>query len=1076
MLLLSALVVGLGTAWGQSDYSKEYTGNVELSTSGGTSATSCKVKISDTEYAGIKCGTGSVAGAMKISVPSGTKYLHMHVSAWNGETVALAVTPNGYSENITLTANGGISGNSPFTFSGDPSTSDYYKVITFTNALAATTDVTFTASSGKRFVVWGVTAETEGGSSLADNDLALTGAPITLPFDLYDNKVAQVINYTTSSTGEVTVSESDYVDCVVDQTNKTITVSPKAVTPSDQTITVSQAADENYKSGFKTFTVSVSDNTPFDGAIFDATKDTGTSPIVKDNVSFACDNGVLNNGSEYRLYKNSTTTISTTDGSNITKIEFTGVSGYAASNFTSQTGWTTSDYDGVWEGNAESVSFVASGAQVRATKIKVTVDKNNNPSISASDVNIAFDATSGSITYTINNPAGGTLSATTTSGWLTIGTVGENVPFTCAANTSTTARKATVTLTYTYNTSETATKDVIVTQAGRPTVISDITEDGTAYTVTGTVVATNAKGFVIGDGTGYVYTYLGSAPTVAVNDKVSISGTTGTYGHILQFTNSATITKVATSNYNGTPAVTVVDATAIAAYNSDYQLSDYVQFEGALAKNGSNYEITVGTATARVSYPTTTQSSALDNLLNKTVRVKGYFAGFSSSTFTVMQESVEEVASTDPVITVSPASVEAPATETEGTINVTYKNITTVAAEVKFYEADGTTETTYSWISAEINKDNNVYYWMDANNGAERKAYMKVYALDNDANDVYSPLITITQAEYVAPAALATVTLDFTNDGWGFPDDAVTAEANYTNGGYTITLGESNSGHKKRMASSVLKGILFGKQGATLSLPAFDFNVSKIKVYGVSDASGKVTFNVFVGSDAVSTEVTGATEDHEFAIAANNQTSGTVYTLKLTNANNCQISKIEVYGYVSIPAAGYATLAANAAIDFAGSGLTAYKVSAVSAGSATLAEVTKVPFGTPVVLKGDAGNYDLNGTTEASAISGNLLLASDGTVKGNNSTIYALGNKSHGVGFYKVANDVPVPAGKAYLVVSGISVKEFLPFDFGDGADGINSLTPTLSEGEGAIYNLAGQRLQKMQKGINIVNGKKILK
>jgi hypothetical protein len=27
-----------------------------------------------------------------------------------------------------------------------------------------------------------------------------------------------------------------------------------------------------------------------------------------------------------------------------------------------------------------------------------------------------------------------------------------------------------------------------------------------------------------------------------------------------------------------------------------------------------------------------------------------------------------------------------------------------------------------------------------------------------------------------------------------------------------------------------------------------------------------------------------------------------------------------------------------------------------------------------------------------------------------------------------------------------------------------------------SIYNLAGQRLNKMQKGINIVNGKKILK
>ena len=29
---------------------------------------------------------------------------------------------------------------------------------------------------------------------------------------------------------------------------------------------------------------------------------------------------------------------------------------------------------------------------------------------------------------------------------------------------------------------------------------------------------------------------------------------------------------------------------------------------------------------------------------------------------------------------------------------------------------------------------------------------------------------------------------------------------------------------------------------------------------------------------------------------------------------------------------------------------------------------------------------------------------------------------------------------------------------------------------DGAIYNLAGQCLSKMQKGINIVNGKKVLK
>ena len=56
------------------------------------------------------------------------------------------------------------------------------------------------------------------------------------------------------------------------------------------------------------------------------------------------------------------------------------------------------------------------------------------------------------------------------------------------------------------------------------------------------------------------------------------------------------------------------------------------------------------------------------------------------------------------------------------------------------------------------------------------------------------------------------------------------------------------------------------------------------------------------------------------------------------------------------------------------------------------------------------------------------------------------------------------------------SVRAFV-LNFGDeNPSGINSLTPALSRGDEAIYNLAGQKLNKMQKGINIINGKKILK
>ena len=36
------------------------------------------------------------------------------------------------------------------------------------------------------------------------------------------------------------------------------------------------------------------------------------------------------------------------------------------------------------------------------------------------------------------------------------------------------------------------------------------------------------------------------------------------------------------------------------------------------------------------------------------------------------------------------------------------------------------------------------------------------------------------------------------------------------------------------------------------------------------------------------------------------------------------------------------------------------------------------------------------------------------------------------------------------------------------------SLTPALSHREGAIYNLQGQRISSLRKGLNIVNGRKV--
>ena len=45
-----------------------------------------------------------------------------------------------------------------------------------------------------------------------------------------------------------------------------------------------------------------------------------------------------------------------------------------------------------------------------------------------------------------------------------------------------------------------------------------------------------------------------------------------------------------------------------------------------------------------------------------------------------------------------------------------------------------------------------------------------------------------------------------------------------------------------------------------------------------------------------------------------------------------------------------------------------------------------------------------------------------------------------------------------------------------DDATAIKAIDNAQQTAEGAIYNLSGQRMSKMQKGINIINGKKVLK
>ncbi len=139
----------------------------------------------------------------------------------------------------------------------------------------------------------------------------------------------------------------------------------------------------------------------------------------------------------------------------------------------------------------------------------------------------------------------------------------------------------------------------------------------------------------------------------------------------------------------------------------------------------------------------------------------------------------------------------------------------------------------------------------------------------------------------------------------------------------------------------------------------------------------------------------------------------------------------------------------------------------------------KVPAGTPVLVKGTSATATaaINTSDAFSAIGTGDLTGTYVDLSVTAETDYFLGKDGITVGFYKW-NGTTLKANRAYLAkaTAEAAVKGFVLMFDDDDATGINSLTLALSEGEGAIYNLAGQRVSKMQKGINIVNGKKILK
>ena len=179
----------------------------------------------------------------------------------------------------------------------------------------------------------------------------------------------------------------------------------------------------------------------------------------------------------------------------------------------------------------------------------------------------------------------------------------------------------------------------------------------------------------------------------------------------------------------------------------------------------------------------------------------------------------------------------------------------------------------------------------------------------------------------------------------------------------------------------------------------------------------------------------------------------------------------------TIASSGYSTIASSYALDCANlpSGLKAYKVTGVTTTAVNLAEVSEaVAAGTGLILEGTAGQtYSIPVAVSGSDISStNKLKAAVTATDVAANAAYIL----QGGQFHLVTEASTVPAGKAYLLATDVPANvRALDMVVGGDADGISAIDNAQSTGN-AMFDLSGRRVAKAQKGIYIVNGKKVVK
>lgn len=203
---------------------------------------------------------------------------------------------------------------------------------------------------------------------------------------------------------------------------------------------------------------------------------------------------------------------------------------------------------------------------------------------------------------------------------------------------------------------------------------------GKNYEVAATVVAMHTQGILIGDASGVMLAFLGEAPAVAVNDAVTVKGTTELRNGVIQFGKEGlSVAKTGTGSYN-TPAPEVMDGTAVTAYIAtaleNKAVYKYVKYNGEFTVSGNDYNVVIAGTTTKgfVAYG----KSEWASFNGKPVTVEGWLLGGTANYLQTMATSVT-VDSSTPIVKISAPQQFAATSPVAQTLNYTVTNTTASA-------------------------------------------------------------------------------------------------------------------------------------------------------------------------------------------------------------------------------------------------------------------------------------------------------------------------------------------------------------------------------------------------------------